>query len=86
MSSEDFIQAQRALELEWVERKAEHFYLAQIALEVCRGRMKNPSSAKLEHFLLDFKLGDESKSRSLEQSEEEMEKNLQACLGIVGED
>lgn len=37
----------------------EDFYFAQIAAEVCKTRVKDPSAVKTEHFLIKFKEPDE---------------------------
>lgn len=43
------------LDLEDRKEARLHAYLAQIALEVCRGRMKNPAEATLDHFIMKWK-------------------------------
>lgn len=37
-----------------------HRYLAQIAMEVCRTRLKDPALAQLEHFIIPFTLGEKA--------------------------
>lgn len=43
------------LELEQRFFKLEHFYLAQIAAEIRRANVKNPSNVKTEDFIIKFK-------------------------------
>ena len=71
--------------------KPEHYYLAQIALEIFRGRLKNPRKAKLEQFLLSFNLRSETpKLEQLSEEEEQFEREKKLVqsknhwFGLVG--
>jgi len=50
----EYLGWQRYFEEEWDENTKEHYYLAQIALEVRRVLAKKPNAIKLKDFLLSF--------------------------------
>jgi hypothetical protein len=82
--------------LEWLEYIREEDrhpskldqYLAQVAMEVCRGRLENPRSVKLSDFILKTKEEKEEQDRkqAVEDSsrEERIKKSKSAWLNLVG--
>lgn len=82
--------------LEWLEylREEDRFpskldhYLAQIAMEVCRGRLENPREVKLADFLLKTKeeKAEEDRKQAAEDSsrEDRIKKSKNAWLNLVG--
>lgn len=54
------------------------FYLAQIAMEICRGQVKNPKKLKLQDFILNFQ------PKKNKFSEEQMMRSKRFWLGASG--
>lgn len=54
-------------ELEFKEKKAEHYYLAQIAQEVARKFAKNPNEITLDMFLLEFEFKKQKTEEEIQQ-------------------
>lgn len=54
-TSREFLEWMEYLDKEeWQKHHREDFYLAQIAMEVARTRVRNPGSLKAENYLLKF--------------------------------
>lgn len=66
------------------EYDKQDFLLSQIALEVCRGRIKDPAKLKLQDFILSFSTEEQTKEEILDKDEkmQRSKKAWGAALGI----
>lgn len=55
----EFLQWREFLRLRQERHDKEHFYWAQIAAEICKGRAKHPERIKIKDFLLRFQTSEE---------------------------
>lgn len=75
---------------EWKRTTATHYYLAQIAMEIRRGNVKEPDDLKLESFLLKFELEEAANKKvelpptAQEALEERVARSKAVWFGITG--
>ena len=82
MTSSEFVDMLTFIEMDWSFAKPDHYYLARIAREIKAIFAKDPSSLKLEDFLLKFTAPEKDKDEN--EAKDKLQKSKSTWASFLG--